>query len=136
VFAVTQYAWPRLIERGGGSIIVTSSGAAIRSARSNPTVAHATAKGGVMGFARALAAEGLEHQIRVNTIAPGLIETPVLTEHLTDELRASLTASVPIGRIGQPEDIAYYALYLASDESTFVTGTMLPVDGGTAAILM
>jgi NAD(P)-dependent dehydrogenase (short-subunit alcohol dehydrogenase family) len=136
VFPVTQYAWPHLIERGGGSIIITSSGAALRGGRTYPTVAHAAAKGGVLGFARALAAEGLAHKIRVNSIAPGLIETPVLKEHLDDAMRELLASQVPIGRIGLPEDIAYYALFLASDESTFVTGTVLPIDGGAANILM
>jgi meso-butanediol dehydrogenase/(S,S)-butanediol dehydrogenase/diacetyl reductase len=136
VFPLTQYVWPLLVQNGGGSIINTASGAGLIASTSAPMVAHATAKAGVMGFTRALAAEGLAHQIRVNSIAPGLIETPVLKEHLDDATRAGLEASVPIGRIGMPEDIAYYALFLASDESTYITGTMLAVDGGVSNILL
>jgi len=136
VFPVTQRAWPHLIERGGGSIIVTASLAALHGRVTYPTVMHATAKAGLLGFVRALAAEGLAHKIRVNSIAPGMIETPALDAHMDDDTRAQLAARVPIGRIGQPEDIAYYALYLASEESSFVTGTVLPVDGGSTNILL
>ncbi|GAA0983913.1 glucose 1-dehydrogenase [Acrocarpospora macrocephala] len=134
VFYVTRAAWPHLVARGGGSIINTASGAGLGASKTTPTVAHATAKAGVMGFTRALAAEGAPLGIRVNSIAPGLIETPVLKEHLTPELVATLSASIPLGRIGKPEDIANFALYLASDESTFVTATTFVIDGGTTTI--
>ncbi len=136
VMPVTQYAWQFLIARGGGSIINTASAAATHAKRGNPGVAHATAKGGVVAFSRALAAEGLEHNIRVNSILPGMIETPVLTEHLDAAKIAALALAVPIGRIGKGEDVANYALFLASDEASFVTGTMLPIDGGASNILM
>jgi meso-butanediol dehydrogenase/(S,S)-butanediol dehydrogenase/diacetyl reductase len=136
VLPVTQYAWGFLVARGGGSIINTASLAAIRAKRGNPGVAHATAKGGIAGFSCSLAAEGLDHAIRVNCIAPGLIETPVLGEHLDAATREALAAAVPMGRMGRSEDVANYALFLASDESSFVTGTMLPIDGGAANILM
>ncbi len=136
VLPVTQYAWKFLIERGGGSIINTASQAATHAKKGNPMVAHATAKGGIVGFSRALASEGLEHKIRVNSIAPGLIETPVLVEHLDEATIEALAQAVPIGRIGKGEDVANYALFLASDESSFITGTLLPIDGGASNILM
>jgi meso-butanediol dehydrogenase/(S,S)-butanediol dehydrogenase/diacetyl reductase len=136
VMPVTQYAWKFLIARGGGSIINTASQAAINAKKGNPTVAHATAKGGVVSFSRALAAEGLNHGIRVNSIAPGMIETPALTEHLDGATIKLLAQAVPIGRIGKSEDVVNYALFLASDESSFITGTLLPIDGGASNILM
>jgi meso-butanediol dehydrogenase / (S,S)-butanediol dehydrogenase / diacetyl reductase len=135
VFLVTRYAWKHLIARGGGSIINTASGAGIMGTRSTPTVAHSTAKGGVMGFTRALAAEAAAHHIRVNCIAPGLIETPVSAEILASDVGKEMARGIPAGRIGKPEDIAYFALYLASDESTYVTGTTFAIDGGTTTIL-
>jgi meso-butanediol dehydrogenase/(S,S)-butanediol dehydrogenase/diacetyl reductase len=135
VFPVTQYAWKFLVERGGGSVINTSSGSAIRGTTLTPTVAHATAKSGVLGFTIALAAEGVNHGIRVNAITPGLIDTPVVVEHLSPEQRELGAKSVPIGRMGKPEEIAYYALFLASDEAGFVTGTTLSIDGGQTVIM-
>ncbi len=135
VFLVTRFAWKHLVARGGGSIINTASGAGITATRSTPTVAHSTAKAGVMGFTRALAAEAAVHHIRVNCIAPGLIETPVSAEILASEVGQELARGIPMGRIGKPEDIAYFALYLASDESTYVTGTTFAIDGGTTTIL-
>ena len=136
VLPVTQYAWQFLIERGGGSIINTASVAALQAKKGVPTVAHAAAKGGIVAFSRALAAEGLEHDIRVNSIAPGLIQTPVLTEHLDEATIAALASAVPMGRIGKSDDVANYALFLASDESRFVTGTVLAIDGGASNILI
>ncbi len=136
VFHVTQYAWKFLIARGGGSIINTASQAANQAKKGHPLVAHATAKSGVAGFSRALASEGLQHNIRVNAIAPGLIETPVLNEHMDKATRDAMVRAVPIGRIGKGEDVANYALFLASDESTFITATLLPIDGGASSILV
>jgi meso-butanediol dehydrogenase/(S,S)-butanediol dehydrogenase/diacetyl reductase len=134
VFYVTHAAWPHLLSRGGGSIINTSSGAGLRAGRETPTTMHATAKAGVMGFTRALAAEGAAHGIRVNSIAPGLVRTPVLDLHLTPEYVERSSKAIPMGRIGEGEDIAYLAVYLASDESSWVTAQTFPVDGGSGLI--
>ena len=134
VLPVTQAAWPHLIERGGGSIIITTSTAALRGTRTFPTLMHATAKAGIVGFTRALAAEGSAHKIRVNGIAPGMIETPAVALHVDEAHRAARMARVPLGRLGQPEDVAAYALFLASDEASWITATVLPVDGGSVGI--
>lgn len=133
-FLVTRFAWDHLVSRGGGSIINISSGASLVGSRSMPQAAHATAKAGVNGMTRALAAEGAPHRIRVNCICPGVIETPVSAEFLASEAGRRVAEAVPLGRIGKPEDIAYCALYLASDESAYVTGGTFVVDGGTTAL--
>jgi NAD(P)-dependent dehydrogenase (short-subunit alcohol dehydrogenase family) len=130
VFHLTQEAWPHLIARGGGSIITTASTAGHRGF-SYPVTSHCMGKGAVQSFTRALAAEGGPHNIRANTISPGLIDTPLVKTYVEDEeyLERTLQSQM-LRRLGQPEDIAYAALYLASDESRFVTGTDILVDGG------
>lgn len=128
LFFVTRAAWPHLVARGGGSIITTSSVSALR-----PTpgwLAHASGKGAVLGFSQQLAAEGAAHGIRSNAISPGYIETPQVRELL--KARGQQPPPVPLGRMGQPEDIAAAALFLASDDSRWITATNLIVDGGVA----
>src|SRR5882724_10178614 len=120
VFYATQAAWPHLIARGGGSILNTGSAVA---ARGNPTLgfaAHAAAKGGVRALTRQLAAEGAKHQIRANTISPGPIRTPAITT-MPPEMVKRIESAIPLGRWGECEEIAYCALYLASDEARWVT---------------
>lgn len=134
VFYVTHAAWPHLIARGGGAIINTSSGSGLAATRTVPSTMHSTAKAGVLGFTRALAAEGSAHGIRVNAIVPGLIRTPVLDLHLTPEWLESAAAGIPLGRIGEGEDVAHLAVYLASDESSWVTGQSFAIDGGASTI--
>jgi meso-butanediol dehydrogenase / (S,S)-butanediol dehydrogenase / diacetyl reductase len=134
-FLVTRYAWRHLVDRGGGSIVNISSGAGLLVSRSLPMAAHSTAKAGVNGLTRALAAEGAPHQIRANSICPGVIETPVSADYLASEAGQEVARAIPLGRIGKPEDIVYCALYLASDESSYVTGATFVVDGGTTAVL-
>ncbi len=134
-FLVTRNAWKHLVDRGGGSIINISSVAALVASRSFPIAAHAAAKGGVNGLTRALAAEGAPHKIRANSICPAHIETPVSADYLASEVGARTTDTVPLGRVGQPEEVVSCALYLASDESSFVTGGIFVIDGGMTAIL-
>jgi NAD(P)-dependent dehydrogenase (short-subunit alcohol dehydrogenase family) len=134
VFHITQHAWPHLVSRGGGSIINTASTAGHRGFGSTAVTAHSTGKGGLIAFSRALAVEGGPHDIRVNTISPATIATPLVKPYMEDPTWMENTLNSQIlKRIGQPEDIAYAAIYLASDESSFVTGTDLLVDGGTTA---
>lgn len=131
----TQAAWPYLGE-GGGSIINISSVSALVGSRRLPTAAHSAAKAGVVGLTVQLAAEGVAAGIRANSITPGLVETPASAELIAmgDEgPLADLISQTPLG-VGRPEDVAFGALYLASDEARWVTGTNLVIDGGRVAI--
>lgn len=139
VFATTSAAWPHLVQRGGGSIINTSSAAAVRGlplaiGRPGSSAAHGAAKAGVLGLTRQIACEGAPHGIRANAIVPGLIESPVTAPLIADaRMREALLRSNLIKRVGQPQDTAYAALFLASDEASYVTGTSIVVDGGFSA---
>jgi NAD(P)-dependent dehydrogenase (short-subunit alcohol dehydrogenase family) len=130
-----KLATPLLIERGGGSIISTSSDAGLIGFPG--LAAYSAAKAGVIGLTRAAAMEVARHRIRVNCICPGGIVTPIIYNNPAlgasmdpDTLRAMLGAAHPLPRAGEPEDIANAALWLASDESSFVTGQAIAVDGG------
>lgn len=98
-------------------------------------LAHCAGKGAVLAMTRQLAVEGGSHHIRVNSISPGLVATmATASQGLTEGAgRDRATTAIPLGRIGRPEDIAYCALYLASDEASWVTGTNITVDGGITA---
>ena len=132
VFLGTKHAMPRMREAGGGSIINISSTAAIKG---NPRVAaYATSKGGVRLLTKSTALQGAVDNIRANSIYPGSIYTGMSAETLnTPEGLNRALALTPLGRIGSVEDVAYGALYLASDESSFVTGSELVIDGGRSA---
>lgn len=95
-------------------------------------VNYAASKSGIVGFTKALAVELGRRNIRVNCIAPGFIKTP-MTDKLTEEQRQSILTSIPMGRLGHPEEIANAALFLASDMSNYMTGQVLVVDGGMIA---
>ena len=132
VFLPTRAVWPHMIARGGGSIINIASVSGMRASEDLGAAAHAAGKGGVIGFTRQLAMEGAPHWIRVNTISPGPILTTV-TEIMSNEnqaFRERFNGWPMLGRTGRPIDVAYAGLFLASDESTFVTGANLTVDGG------
>ncbi|MGH9273585.1 MAG: SDR family NAD(P)-dependent oxidoreductase, partial [Acidimicrobiales bacterium] len=133
-----KLAAPHMIERGGGSIISTSSGAALMGIPG--LAAYSAAKGGVVALTRAAAMELAPNRIRVNCICPGGIVTPIIYQSPLmgasidpDTLRAVLAMAHPIPRAGEPEDIANTALWLASDEASFVTGQAIAVDGGLSA---
>ncbi len=136
VFLGTKYAMEAMKESGGGSIINLSSTAGIVGTLD--TSSYHASKGGVRIFTKAAALEcskaGYDYNIRVNSVHPGVIKTAMMKDLLEDEnSRREVTGWHPIGHVGEPEDIAYGVLYLASDESKFVTGTELVIDGGWTA---
>jgi meso-butanediol dehydrogenase/(S,S)-butanediol dehydrogenase/diacetyl reductase len=135
VFYVTKYAWPVLVRSGGGVVINTASVAGWVGNRSVPFVAHMAAKGGVIAMTRQLAAEGGAVGIRAVSISPGLIETPGTADLLaTPEVRDALVAQHLVPRIGEPTDVVSLAVFLASDEAGYITGTDFVVDGGFTAV--
>jgi len=133
VFLMCKAAWPQL-KRHGGAIVNLASANAWVALKNSAALAHTAGKGGVLAMTRQLAMEGAPHDIRANTISPGMIVTaatrPVLER---PELLAAVREKLMVGRLGQPEDIAWMAVYLASDESTYVTGADFRVDGGALA---
>lgn len=136
-FLTCFHAVPEMERTGGGSVVNVSSilglvaFAAYRNAGFDP---YPSSKGGVVQLTRNLAVDCAEKNVRVNCICPGYIETPLLAPVTSDaKRREELECLHPIGRLGRPEEVAYAALYLASDEAAFVTGAILPVDGGYTA---
>jgi NAD(P)-dependent dehydrogenase (short-subunit alcohol dehydrogenase family) len=134
VFLMCKAVWPHLLA-GGGAIVNFASIAALRGSEFAGMLAHSAGKGAVLAMTRQLAVEGGPHGIRANSISPGLVATlATASQGLTEgERRDSIAANIPLRRIGEPEDIAYCALYLASDEASWVTGTNISVDGGESA---
>jgi NAD(P)-dependent dehydrogenase (short-subunit alcohol dehydrogenase family) len=136
VFFATKWGAESMIATGGGSVVNIASTAATR-AWPNRAIYCAT-KGAVLQLSRAAALDVAGHGVRINCVSPGTIDTPLLRktrfegEPHQDELVAKLGSAQPIGRIGTPSDIAEAALYLASDESSWVTGANIVVDGGGA----
>lgn len=129
LFWLAQAATPAFVRQGGGRVLVTSSVTGPRVAY--PGLAHyAASKAGVNGFIRAAALELAPHRITVNGVEPGMIRTPAM-ENLGDAaLSARIAQAVPLGRLGEPHDIAGAMLYLASEHAAYVTGQTIMVDGG------
>lgn len=133
VYLLTRVAWPYLKESGASIINVGSANGWI-AIRGVPAIAHTATKGGVIAMTRQFAMEGREHGIRANSISPGLIQTLQTAPLLEDpQWRSDLTQKIMIGRIGQPEEIAAVASFLASDESSYITAADIRVDGGMTA---
>jgi NAD(P)-dependent dehydrogenase (short-subunit alcohol dehydrogenase family) len=134
VFLLCKLAWPYLIKRGGGSIINTASTSAKIAYKALPGIAHTAAKGGVLAMTRQIAMEGSRHNIRANTISPGLTISYQTQPQLEDpNFWGPMKDKLMLGRPARPEEIAPAALFLASNESSFITGADIPVDGGTTA---
>jgi len=133
-FALTQCAVAEMKQRGGGAIISIGSIWAMQGIAATPSSAPSMAKGGVHSLTRALAIELAPDKIRVNAIAPGVVETPLFDPLLTSDELASFNGFHPLGRNGQPHDITSALMFLADDEASgWITGVVLPVDGGVMA---
>ena len=136
-FLMTKACVPEMKKRSGGVIINTASVQGLQSMKGVP--AYAASKGGILSLTRQLALEYAEDNIRVLAVNPGSIDTPLVAESLEiidgdkEELRKRIAMTHPIGRIGQPEDIAHAVLFLASDKASFMTGEYVCVDGGLMA---
>ena len=132
IYLSSKYAIPRMIEAGGGSIVNIASIYGIVGGRTR--AAYAASKGGVVNLTRSMALDYALHKIRVNCVCPGFVNTPLLKNILKNQEEYQTLADLhPMGRLGDMQEIACGALYLASDESSFVTGIALPIDGGYTA---
>jgi NAD(P)-dependent dehydrogenase (short-subunit alcohol dehydrogenase family) len=136
-FFVAQAAAKAMKKRGGGSIVHTGSLWALQAVSATPSNAYSAANAGVHSLVHNLALELAADRIRVNAVAPAVVETPIYSTFLTKEeipkVLPTFNAFHPLGRIGQPADVAEAILFFASDKSSWITGTILPVDGGVMA---
>lgn len=134
MFMLCKAALPSMRDRRSGSIITISSTSSLSM---RPTVAYKTSKGAINTFTQHVAAENAHFGVRANVIVPGLIDTPMAIERRAaetgrtrEEIRAERDAMVPMGHMGEAWDVANAAVFLASDEAKYITGVLLPVDGG------
>lgn len=138
VFLGMKYVMPKMAESGGGSIIITSSVAGLQGTPN--FVAYTTSKHAVIGIMRTAALEGAPQKIRVNSLHPGVIDSRMMNSiekgfnpDDPDAVHSGFEQQVPLGRYGQEAEIAHLALFLASDESSYTTGSMYVADGGMGA---
>lgn len=128
-FFGVRAAMPIMMKQGGGSIVNVASVCGLLG--SLYTAGYSSAKAAVINFTRVAALEGARHNVRVNVIAPGAVHTPAFEAAVRDEKAREATANgIPLGRVGQPRELANAILFMASDESSFITGALLAVDGG------
>jgi NAD(P)-dependent dehydrogenase (short-subunit alcohol dehydrogenase family) len=139
-FLCSMEAGRRMIRRGQGGSIINISSIAGSSALGRGNFVYSASKGGINQFTRELAVEWSIHQIRVNAIQPAQIMTPALraiferSQLNAERTRDRMLVGIPLGRFGEPEDVAKAAVFLASDAASFITGHLLPVDGGNLAL--
>lgn len=136
-FHASQAAIPEMQRRGGGSIVNTGSMWASQAIGATPSSAYSAAKAGVHALTRNLAIEFAADRIRVNAVAPAVVETPVYNTFMTDEevkeILPTFNAFHPLGRNGQARDVTSAILFLAGEQADWITGVVLPVDGGVMA---
>ena len=133
VWLCMKYQIPHMLAQGGGAIVNTASGAGLIGVAGMP--AYVASKHGVVGLSKTAALEYAKANIRVNAVCPGLIQTPMV-ERITGgqpQMGEALVAAEPIGRVGQPQEIAESVVWLCSDAASFVTGHAMSVDGGYVA---
>ena len=132
VFWVTKHGIPHLRRAGGGSIIMMGSVSAL-AGFTRAQDAYTAAKGALISLTKSLAIQFARDRIRCNVIHPGIVDTPLQAPYLNEALRKEFATGIPLGRIAEPREIAQVALFLASDESSYMTGAELVVDGGFTA---
>lgn len=131
VFYGLRYQIPAILANGGGNIINMASVLGQVGTKFSP--AYVAAKHGVVGLTKAAAIEYADQKIRINSVGPGYIKTPLLVKHLSEDQMDSLIKQHPIGRLGESQEIAELVLWLASEKASFVTGTYYAADGGLLA---
>jgi NAD(P)-dependent dehydrogenase (short-subunit alcohol dehydrogenase family) len=131
-FWLTKHGIPELRRAGGGSVIVMGSVSALVGF-TRAQDAYTAAKGGLISLTKSLAIQFAGDRIRCNIIHPGIVDTPLQSPYLNDAIRKEFETGIPLGRIAEPREIASVALFLASDDSSYMTGAELTVDGGFTA---
>ncbi|QDY68211.1 SDR family NAD(P)-dependent oxidoreductase [Qingshengfaniella alkalisoli] len=129
VFLCTKAVLPSIIERGGGCVISTSSIVA-RQGAMNGGIHYAASKGAILAFTKTLARQMANKGIRANAIAPGVVDTDLIREHMPEDVREKVMSAIPVGRLAQTEEIGGLVAYLVSDEARYITGATFDINGG------
>jgi meso-butanediol dehydrogenase / (S,S)-butanediol dehydrogenase / diacetyl reductase len=137
VLLPVKHAWRHLKRSSAPAVVLVGSTAGLAGSTTNQRVAHTVTKGGIIALTKQLAAEGAPHGIRVNCVSPGMIRTPATTADLLadDHPMRTIARHIPLGRIGNADEVVTCSLFLASDDASYVTGANLVVDGGWSAVL-